>query len=1047
MKSGPSKAAPTLSSRIPFRGEGSAFASGVAVAVSPFQISNLKFEISGAIATTRLTALALLLAFIMFIQAPSAAAQATGGTLRGSVTDPSGGAVVGATVLLTDSAGKTTTGQTNKTGAYEFKNLPADNYSIAVGATGFALFQKDTITIKANQAQTLDVPLALEVQKQKVEVTDSETTVDVNPSNNASALVLKGKDLDALSDDPDELQSELTALAGPSAGPNGGQIYIDGFTGGQLPPKSSIREVRINQNPFSAEFDKLGYGRIEILTKPGTNQFHGQFLFDVNDQPFNAQNPFVSTVPPYHTFLFSGNVSGPITKKASFFFDAERRNIGDAAIVNAVVLGCVDQPVNCPTNFTPTPFTSAIPNPKTRTSVSPRLDWQATKNNTVTLRYRYVVSNDTNDLGTTASFALPSQAFDSTTSEQVVQASDTYVINATMVNETHFQFTRDRESQTAQNFDTTISVPGAFVDGGNNQGNILSLGNTYELQNYTSMSLGKHYLKFGGRLRAYQASNDANTNFNGTFTFGARQFQGQTITGLEAYQITQEGLAAGETLPQIIAAGGGASQFNVATGNPFASINQFDLGLYAQDDWRLRPNMTLSLGLRFETQDNISDHADVAPRLAFAWGLGRKGATPKTVIRAGWGMFYDRFTDTYVLQAEQLNGINQQQFVVNSPTFFPDIPPVNSLPASIPTSYRISPNLRAPYTMQGALSLERQLTKTVNMALTYIHSDGVHALLSRNINAPLPGTFNPDDPTSGTRPLGDIGNVYEYESDGIFHQNQFIANANWRMGTRISLFGYYVLNYANSDTAGANSFPANQYDLAADYGRAAFDIRQRAFVGGTISLPYGFRASPFIIASSGIPFNITIGQDLNGDSLFTDRPSFATSATLPQNLVMTKYGNFDLAPAADAKIIPPNLGTGPSQFTVNLRLSKTFGFGKKADTTAGSGRGNRPPGTFGGPLGGGSTGGGGGAGGGGRGGAGGGGGGGGAGGFGGNDSGHRYSLTLGVAGRNIFNRVNLGAPVGNLSSPLFGQSISLAGGIFNSQAANRRVDLVATFSF
>ncbi len=986
-----------------------------------------------SIASAPFAALALILAIIFCIAAPCTAAQATGGTLRGSVTDPSGGAVVGATVLLTDAAGKTSTGQTNKTGAYEFKNLAPGNYGITVGATGFALFQKDSVTIKANQAQTLDVQLALEVQKQKVEVTDSETTVDVNPSNNASALVLKGKDLDALSDDPDELQSELTALAGPSAGPNGGQIYIDGFTGGQLPPKSSIREIRINQNPFSAEFDKLGYGRIEILTKPGTNQFHGQFLFDANDKPFNAQNPFVTTVPPYHTFLFSGNVSGPINKKASFFLDAERRNIGDASIVNAVVLD---------SNFNPTPFTTAISNPKTRTSVSPRIDWQATKNNTLTFRYRYVVSNDTNDLGTTASFALPSQAFNSTTSEQVVQASDTYVINATMVNETHFQFTRDSETQTAQNFGTTISVPGAFVDGGNSQGNILSLGNTYELQNYTSMSLGKHYLKFGGRLRAYQASNNANTNFNGTFTFGARQFQGQTITGLEAYQITQEGLAAGETLPQIIAMGGGASQFNIAAGNPYAEINQFDLGLYAQDDWRLRPNMTLSLGLRFETQDNISDHADVAPRLAFAWGLGRKGATPKTVLRAGWGMFYDRFMDTYVLEAEQLNGINQQQFFVNSPTFYPDIPPVTSLPASIPTSYRISPNLRAPYTMQGAASLERQITKTVNMALTYIHSDGVHTLLSRNINAPLPGTYNPDDPTSGTRPLGDIGNVYEFESDGVFHQNQFIANANWRMGTRVSLFGYYVLNYAKSDTAGATSFPAEQYDLAADYGRAAFDTRQRAFIGGTVSLPYGFRASPFIIASSGIPFNLTIGQDLNGDTIFNDRPAFATSATLPQNLVVTKYGNFDLAPAATAAIIPPNLGTGPSQFTVNLRLSKTFGFGQKADANGANGRGNRPQGTFGGPVG--QTGGG--SSGGGRGG-GGGGGGGGRGLFINANSGHRYTLTLGVAARNIFNRVNLGPPVGNLSSPLFGQSISLAGGIFNSQAANRRIDLVATFSF
>src|SRR5262249_57811761 len=103
---------------------------------------------------------------------------------------------------------------------------------------------------------------------------DAGTQLDTSGTSNANSITLKGKDLEALSDDPDELQDELTALAGPSAGPNGGQIYIDGFTAGQLPPKSSIREIRLNQNPFSAEYDQLGYGRIEILTNPPTNNFH-----------------------------------------------------------------------------------------------------------------------------------------------------------------------------------------------------------------------------------------------------------------------------------------------------------------------------------------------------------------------------------------------------------------------------------------------------------------------------------------------------------------------------------------------------------------------------------------------------------------------------------------------------------------------------------------------------------------------------------------------------------------------------------------------------
>src|SRR6202022_4461039 len=175
-----------------------------------------------------------------------------------------------------------------------------------------------------------------QMQQQEIKVTESSPAqLDVNPANNANTIVLTGKDLDALSDDPDDLQAELQALAGPSAGPNGGQIYIDGFTGGQLPPKASIREIRINQNPFSAEYDKLGYGRIEILTKPGTDQFHGQLYLSGTSSAFNSKSPFVQTQPGYETTQFSGNVGGPLSKKASFFFNLERRDINDSSVIDA----------------------------------------------------------------------------------------------------------------------------------------------------------------------------------------------------------------------------------------------------------------------------------------------------------------------------------------------------------------------------------------------------------------------------------------------------------------------------------------------------------------------------------------------------------------------------------------------------------------------------------------------------------------------------------------------------------------------------------------
>jgi len=327
-----------------------------------------------------------------------------------------------------------------------------------------------------------------------------------------------------------------------------------------------------------------------------------------------------------------------------------------------------------------------------------------------------------------------------------------------------------------------------------------------------------------------------------------------------------------------------------------------------------------------------------------------------------------------------------------------------------------------------------------------LHSQGVHQFFSVNTNAVTPGTTP----------------AYEYLSEGVFKQNQLITNVNMRVGTKVTLFSFYSFSHANSDTSGANDLPSDPVrGITADYGRAGFDVHHRLFFGGTIALPHGFRVSPFMVANSGSPFNITTGQDLNGDFIFNDRPALASSTTLPANLRQTSFGDFDVAPAPGETRIPVNFGTAPAQFTLNMRLSKTIGLGPKLEAAnsnpqqQGGQRGNGGAGGSGagggGPRGGGMPGGGG-PGGGGpggdRGGPGGGRGGpGGFGGGGGERSSQRYSLTFSANARNIFNNVNPGQPIGNLSSNRFGQSTSLAGGVFNTQSANRRIDLQVMFSF
>jgi len=337
--------------------------------------------------------------------------------------------------------------------------------------------------------------------------------------------------------------------------------------------------------------------------------------------------------------------------------------------------------------------------------------------------------------------------------------------------------------------------------------------------------------------------------------------------------------------------------------------------------------------------------------------------------------------------------------------------------------------------MQSAIGIERQLGRMGTLAVTYLNSRGVHQFVTINANAPLPGTYDPTS-GSGVRPDPNAGNIYQYTSEGIFKQNQVITNTNLRIGKIFSIFGNYTLSYANANTNGIDSFASNSYDLSLDYGRASYDVRHRLFLGGTVSLPYAFRLNPFVVIMTGRPFNITVGQDLNGDSIFNDRPAYATQTSGP-NVVSTPWGTFNTQPGSGYTPTPVNLGDGTTQATFNLRVSRTFGFGKKLERA--SNAGGFGPGGPGGGGGGGSRGGSGGF----RGlnGAGGPGGGMGA------PTNQRYNMTFSVSARNLFNRANLASPVGNLNSPFFGQANALAGGPFSSQNAVRRFDLQALFSF
>jgi hypothetical protein len=1042
-------------------------------------------------------------AFLLTVAICATVAAQGRATLRGSVNDEAGAVIVGATVTLTDaSGGSPKTATSGADGGFVFNSLTPGKYMIHAEAGGFSASEPLEVEVTAARRDPLTLTLKVAEIESEVSVA-AETPINTDAANNANQQVISGKDLEALPDDPDELAAALQALAGPSIGPGGGQIFIDGFSGANMPPKESIREIRINQNPFAAENDQPS-GRIDILTRPGTDKFRGGANFSFTDESLNSRNPFAvssSKRAPYQIRRYGGNVSGPLIKnKMSFFFDINRNEEDDNDLIRATVLNLSDP------NFAPAEFGVAILSPRDRTNVGMRVEYAINASNTLIARYNYN-RNVSENLGLSSGFSLPVRAFDAVNSNQNFQLTETAVLNATTINETRFQYSRSRNEQFGDNTIPVLSVSSAF--GGcavpdvtcSQIGHAINNRTNWELNNFTQMQRGMHTFKFGGRVRSVNIDDISPNNFGGSWSFTGGfgpQFDAANnpipgtntfLTSIERYRRTallaargltpqqQAYCGAATTVQCIRTLGGGASQFGINTGNPAASVSQTDLGVWVQDDWRLRPNFTFSYGLRYEYQTNADSKFNLAPRLAFAWSPGggaQSTKPPQMVIRGGIGVFYNRFSEGFSLTANRFNGSNQIQYAIPefifrnpdgtgrpptaaeqaaNPAFgllnnFPTVPTTSQLavvPATQQTVYRVDPELQAPNLYLMGLQVERQLPRNITMFVGAYTMRMTHGIRLRDINAPIPPAFT-------ARPIAGVGDIYQYESSGKFRLSQMFVGFNSRLNPRISLNGNYFMSKANGDFDGfgGTGLPMNSYDISIENGRTSGDVRHRFTLIGTITSPWwGLVFNPFIMANTGPPFNITTGQDLNQDRAFNERPTFAQLNAFctanPERCTAFDYSN------TSNQFIPRNYGQSPGSVTVNLNISRTFSFGGESAPRAGAGGGGgqrggggrsgpsiptgggqRGPGG-GGPPGGGMAIGGPGPGGGGRPG--------------------RYSLNVSLSIQNLFNHVNLRQPEGNISSPNFGQSLGLSffggfgGGGGGAGAGNRKVTLNLRFNF
>jgi hypothetical protein len=745
-----------------------------------------------------------------------------------------------------------------------------------------------------------------------------------------------------------------------------------------MPPKESIREVRINQNPFAPDYDKLGYGRIEIFTKPGSTKWKGTLGFNYSNDIWNSRNPYSTEKAPLQLQEYENSFGGPLGHKTSFNMDLERHAVNNGFISNGIELN--------PATLVPEPFNTVKLTPQRHTLVSPLVDYQLTSVDTLSLRYNFTHAS-VNGAGI-GGFDVPSRGYLLNNGFQTVQVSNT-LASKLWINETRFQYFRWSMTTDPTSAAPMVQVLGAFNSGGASVGQGADTQNDYELQNYVSWIRGAHAWRFGARLREAHENSVARNNFNGTFTFTSIDTYRQTLLGTSGY---------------------GPSQFSLTTGQPQLAVGQFDAGIFWGDEWRARPNLTINYGLRYELQTNIGDRVDFAPRVGIAWAPRNTRNGRTTVLRAGFGIFYDRFPLSGVLTARRFNGVVQSQYSVSSPAFFPSVPDVASWanPGTPQVTWKQDAGMRAPATLQSAFTVEQQATQTTTLALTYTHSHGPRQLLSIVENA---GTVSP---------------TFIMTSSGLYNQNQLIANARTKPSKQVSLFGYYVFNHASSNTDGLGTFPANPNDDSGEYGPAATDIHHRFLLGGSLQMRGNIRISPYTIIQSGAPFNITTGEDRYGTTLFNSRPGIADSAG--PGIIATSYGLLDPNPPNGEAIVPRNFGRGPGQVTVNLRVGKTIGLGPlkgggsaKSDSDAQINAANMSApgglrGLFSAPS-----------------------------------SDRRFGVTVSMSARNLLNHNNPGPIIGDITSSLFGHANQIAGNPnmegFLENANNRRLELQIKFLF
>ena len=749
----------------------------------------------------------------------------------GSVVDPDGAAVPNVSVVLRTPHGDAINGgeaNADSVGHFRLPGIVPGDYQLEVTSQyGFQPYQA-LIQVKPGMHE-LRIQLTPPVVKQDVVVATESNQVSVDSSANGDQVSTNGGMLEKVPVFDQDYVATLTPfLDQTGVATSGVSLIVDGVEmKGTGVSASAIAEAHINNDPYSVETNRPGKGRIEIITKPGSAQLHGTLNFTFRDSVFDAKNYFAITRPFEQKRIYEGSVTGPIPVEhnTTFLLSGSRQEDNLQSIVHA------DMPSGV--------VSANVPTPVHNTEFAARVSHDFSAAHRVSLQYN-VTDTISENFGAGA-LVLPQSGVNSQAREDDVIFNDRVVVSPTLINQLQLFFEKDRNPTRSVLAAQKIVVDGSFTSGGA-QADLLNTENNLKINDIVSWSHKHHYVKFGVNIpnlsrRAWE--DDANRV--GTYNFSS----------LSAYEANTP------------------YSFTQQEGPGRAVFWMNEIGAFISDQVQIRPNLQASIGLRYDWQTYFKSIHDFAPRFSLAYSTPDR----KTVLRGGAGIFYDRSGATPMADLKRYNGVVLRSFTLLNPTYPFPYPP-DTDPATLPTNLvRLADGTRLPYITNYSVGVERQMAKGLTVAATYRGTIGIAMFRSRDVNAPLPPFYE-------ARPDPGLGVVRQIESEGRQVGNAVDLTLSSKASKWFSGLAQYTFSHTDNNTGGIAWFPANQYSLAGEYGRADFDQRHRFNLLGTINDDHWLNLGVAARLYSGTPYTETSGNDTFNTGILNARPPGVNRNTL-----------------------------------------------------------------------------------------------------------------------------------------------------------------------